>query len=266
MEKRKKTAVESGVLILIVAAILVAVNALSALGVYKRKDVDQDREVHAVEGQREPAPLDEAEAHGRRLRHARPAEARRLRPRPARPPPGVQERGRRQVRLHASSSRRTRTRRRRRRTPASSSSRSARRATPDEKAAVAQGFMGLVFKYGEQQDVIKFLPPERTDGLEFWITNKIREIRDKGDDIQHKIGVLTGHDEMKLTDNNLVPSQMGKYSMQSDHHAELPLLHVPGRRPEGRRRGDRRRPRRPASSRSRARTSPRRSSGASTSS
>src|SRR3984893_12943158 len=39
MEKRKKTAVESGVLILIVAAILVAVNALSALGMYARSDV-----------------------------------------------------------------------------------------------------------------------------------------------------------------------------------------------------------------------------------
>ncbi len=61
--------------------------------------------------------------------------------------------------------------------------------------------MGLVFKYGEQQDVIKFLPPERTDGLEFWITNKIREIRDKGDDIHHKIGVLTGHDEIKPSDS-----------------------------------------------------------------
>ena len=44
--------------------------------------------------------------------------------------------------------------------------------TEDEKAAVTQGFMGLVFKYGEQQDVIKFLPPDRTDGLEFWITQQ----------------------------------------------------------------------------------------------
>src|SRR5580692_6322604 len=44
----------------------------------------------------------------------------------------------------------------------------------DDKAAVTQGFMGLVLRYGEQQDVIKFLPPERTDGLEFWISNKIR--------------------------------------------------------------------------------------------
>src|SRR6202042_579561 len=39
MEKRRKSAVESGALILVVAAILVAVNALSALGVYARKDV-----------------------------------------------------------------------------------------------------------------------------------------------------------------------------------------------------------------------------------
>jgi hypothetical protein len=61
MEKRQKTALESGVLILIVAAILVAVNALSALGLYKPQGHDQDREVHALEGQREPAPLDEAE-------------------------------------------------------------------------------------------------------------------------------------------------------------------------------------------------------------
>jgi len=75
--------------------------------------------------------------------------------------------------------------------------------------------MGLVFKYGEQEDVIKFLPPDRTDGLEFWITNKIREIRDKGDDIHHKIGILTGHDEIKPSDNDLVPTHMGKYSMQT---------------------------------------------------
>ena len=64
-----------------------------------------------------------------------------------------------QVRLLDHRGRRTRTRRRRPRTPASSSSRSARRATPSEKAAVAQGFMGLVFKYGAEKDVIKFLPP-----------------------------------------------------------------------------------------------------------
>src|SRR5208282_6882896 len=39
MEKRKKSSVESGALIAVVALILVALNALSALGVYARKDV-----------------------------------------------------------------------------------------------------------------------------------------------------------------------------------------------------------------------------------
>ena len=126
--------------------------------------------------------------------------------------------------------------------------------------------MGLVFKYGEQQDVIKFLPPDRTDGLEFWITNKIREIRDKGDNIHHKIGVLTGHDEIKPSDTNLVPSQHGQVLDAGDHHAELPLLHVPGRRPEGRRHARSPTTSTASSSRSPARTSPRRSSAASTSS
>ncbi|MFO0679048.1 MAG: GldG family protein [Polyangiaceae bacterium] len=86
--------------------------------------------------------------------------------------------------------------------------------TDQSSAAVTQGFMGIVFKYGPEKDKIPFLPPNQTDGLEFWITNKIREIRDKGDDIKHKIGVVTGHDEIKTSENNLVPANMGKYSIQ----------------------------------------------------
>src|SRR5579859_3990895 len=42
MEKRRKSALESGALILIVAAILVAVNALSALGGYRRIDTTKN--------------------------------------------------------------------------------------------------------------------------------------------------------------------------------------------------------------------------------
>ena len=67
--------------------------------------------------------------------------------------------------------------------------------------------MGLVFKYGSEKDAIKFMPPDANAGLEFWITNKVREIRDKADNLKHKIGVLSGHDEIKLSDANLVPSQ-----------------------------------------------------------
>jgi ABC-type uncharacterized transport system involved in gliding motility auxiliary subunit len=82
--------------------------------------------------------------------------------------------------------------------------------TGEDQASIAQGYMGLVFKYGSEKEVIPIIQPDRADGLEFWISNKIREIRDKGDDIHHKIGVITGKDEIKLTDTNLVPAQGGR--------------------------------------------------------
>ncbi|OJY19989.1 MAG: hypothetical protein BGO98_01740 [Myxococcales bacterium 68-20] len=75
----------------------------------------------------------------------------------------------------------------------------------EDKAEVAQGYMGLVFTYKTQRDKIPVLSPDYNAGLEFWITNKIRELKDAGDKTKHKIGVLTGHDELKLSDANLVP-------------------------------------------------------------
>ena len=80
-------------------------------------------------------------------------------------------------------------------------------ATSEDQASIAQGYLGLVFKYGSEKAVIPQLPYQQSDGLEFWITNKIREIRDKADDIKHRIGVVTGKDELKMTDANLVPKQ-----------------------------------------------------------
>jgi ABC-type uncharacterized transport system involved in gliding motility auxiliary subunit len=79
----------------------------------------------------------------------------------------------------------------------------------DEQASVKQGFMGILFKYGSEQDKIPVMDPGQTTGMEFWITNKIRELRDTGDGIKHKVGVLTGHDEMKLTEANLTAKQGG---------------------------------------------------------
>ena len=75
----------------------------------------------------------------------------------------------------------------------------------EDKAEVAQGYMGLVFTYKAQREKIPVLSPDNNTGLEFWITNKIRELKDAGDKTKHKIGVLTGHDELKLSDTNLVP-------------------------------------------------------------
>ncbi len=80
-------------------------------------------------------------------------------------------------------------------------------AKGDGQASITQGFLGMVFKYGSEKGVIPALHPARGDGLEFFITNKIREIRDKNDDIKHRVGVVTGKEELSLTDTNLVPAQ-----------------------------------------------------------
>jgi ABC-type uncharacterized transport system involved in gliding motility auxiliary subunit len=80
----------------------------------------------------------------------------------------------------------------------------------EDKAEFAKGYMGLVINYGAERDKIPVLSPDNSTGMEFWVTNKIREVRDKGDNLKHKIGVLTGHDEMKLSEPNLVPSNSGQ--------------------------------------------------------
>jgi ABC-type uncharacterized transport system involved in gliding motility auxiliary subunit len=213
MEKRQKTAVESGVLLLIVAAILVAVNALSALGVYARKDVTEAEKFTLSKGSgnllrsmKQDLIIDAYVTKGLPKLDAFVRDLRDL----------LQEyknagAGKFDYTLVEAKDEDTR---KKAKDAGLVEQPFGEASATDEKAAVTQGFMGLVFRYGEQQDVIKFLPPERTEGLEFWISNKIREIRDKGDDIHHKIGILTGHDELKPTDNNLAPTNMGKISMQ----------------------------------------------------
>lgn len=74
-----------------------------------------------------------------------------------------------------------------------------------DQATVATGFMGFVIKYGSEKEVIPFWPPESTQGIEFFLTNKIREVRDRADKIDTKFGILVGHEEMKLSDNVVAP-------------------------------------------------------------
>jgi ABC-type uncharacterized transport system involved in gliding motility auxiliary subunit len=78
--------------------------------------------------------------------------------------------------------------------------------TPSDKAqdAIARGYLGLVFRYGSEKAVIPWLPADTGGALEFWISNKLREIRDRADGIKRRIGVVTGKDELKLSDTNLV--------------------------------------------------------------
>jgi len=213
MEKRRKSSLESGALIFVAAGILIAVNALSALGVYARKDVTKTEKFTLSKGSgallrsmKQQLTIDCYVSKGLPKLDAFVRDLRDL----------MQEYknaggGKFDYTLIEA---KDEEQRKKAKEAGLIEQPFGEASDTDEKAAVTEGFMGLVFKYGEQQDVIKFLPPDRTDGLEFWITNKIREIRDKGDDIHHKIGVLTGHDELKPSDNNLAPTSMGKFSMQ----------------------------------------------------
>jgi ABC-type uncharacterized transport system involved in gliding motility auxiliary subunit len=213
MEKRKQTALESGALIAIVAAILVALNALSALGLYTRKDVTRTEKYTLSKGSgsllrsmKQELVIDAYVTKGLPKLDAFVRDLRDLLQEYKNAGAGkfdytLIEAKDDDVRKKAKDAGLVEQ-------PFGETS------DTDEKAAVTTGFMGLVLRYGEQQDVIKFLPPDRTDGLEFWITNKVREIRDKGDDIHHKVGILTGDDELKPSDPDLVPHNIGKYSIQ----------------------------------------------------
>ncbi len=206
MEKKQKAAAESGVLLVIVAAILVAANTLSALGGYKRIDTTKTERFTLSKGSgnlvrnlKQNMQVDAYVAKGlpkldafvRDLRDLlqeyknasggrfdfRMIEAKDEEQKKAAKDAGLVE----QQMGEASE-------------------------TEEEKGAITQGYMGIVFKYGPEKDVIPALSPDRSDGLEFWITNKMRELRDKADNMKHKVGVLTGHDEIKLTESNLVPA------------------------------------------------------------
>lgn len=212
MQKRQKTALESGALIVIVAAILVALNALSALGVYARQDVTKTQKFTLSKGSgallrsmKQNLDVDAYVTKGLPKLDAFVRDLRDLLQE-------YQNAGGGKFKYTIIEPKDEDAKKKAK--DAGLVEQPFGEAT-DEKEAVTEGYMGLVFRYGEQQDVIKFLPPDRTEGLEFWITNKIREIRDKGDDIHHKIGVLTGHDEIKPSESNLAPSNMGKFAMQS---------------------------------------------------
>lgn len=100
-------------------------------------------------------------------------------------------------------------------------------ATGGDQASITQGYMGLVLKYGSEKGVIPQLNPGSASGLEFWMTNKIREIRDKADSIKHKVGVVTGKDELKLSDQNLVPKQgQGGASIQTILQRAFPFYEL----------------------------------------
>ncbi len=99
--------------------------------------------------------------------------------------------------------------------------------TGKQQAVIGKGYMGIALRYGSEKDSIPVLTPEQSMGLEFWISNKIREIRDRADERYVKLGVITGKDEIKLTEQNLVANQGGRGpSMKGIFDQALPFYKI----------------------------------------
>src|SRR5580700_10796262 len=185
MEKRRKSALESGALILIVAAILVAVNALSQLGVYTRKDVTKTEKYTLSKGSgsllRTMKQSMQVDAYVTKGLPKLDAFVRDLR--------DLLQEYKEQSGGHFDYSiieAKTDEEKKAAKDAGLVEQPFGEASDTEEKAAVAQGFMGLVLKYGSEKDAIKFMPPGENSGMEFWITNKIREVRDKADNVKHK--------------------------------------------------------------------------------
>lgn len=63
-----------------------------------------------------------------------------------------------------------------------------------KSGTIGEGFLGMVLTYGGEKATLD-LNERNQQGLEFFISNKIRELRDKEDKITHRIGYLQGHKE-----------------------------------------------------------------------
>jgi ABC-type uncharacterized transport system involved in gliding motility auxiliary subunit len=213
MEKRQKAATESFVLVVIVAGIFIALNALSALGGYKRIDFTANKRYSLSAGSGNllrsmkqemkvdfyvTTGLPKLDTFVRDFRDLlmeyKAASGGKFDFTIIEPKTEDEKKAARELKLQEQ--------------PFGEAN------DTEAKASVAKGFMGLIIKYGGETDNIPYLPPDRTDGLEFWLSNKIRGLKDKGDNVTHKVGVLTGHDEIKLSEANLVAARQGKYNMQ----------------------------------------------------
>lgn len=87
----------------------------------------------------------------------------------------------------------------------------------------ALGFLGITLRYEAQRSVIPSLPLNSSTGFEFWITNKVRELRDLAEQKQHRIGVVTGKGELRLSDPVLTPRGAATPNIQDVLHQAFPF-------------------------------------------
>jgi tRNA A-37 threonylcarbamoyl transferase component Bud32 len=81
------------------------------------------------------------------------------------------------------------------------------------RAMVVDGFLGIAFAYGGERGVIATLAPDAPRGLEFWMNNKIRELRARAEKRVYHFGVLAGHGDIGLHESNLVPRSQGLFTL-----------------------------------------------------
>jgi len=233
MEKRKKTAVESGVLILIVAAILVAVNALSALGVYARQDVTKSEKFTLSKGSgnllrsmKQQLSVDAYVTKGLPS-SMRSCATCAVSCRSTRTPAVGSS-------ITRSSSPRTRIREKRRRTQGSSSSRSARQATRTRRRRSPKA--SWVWSSDTVNSKTSSSSSRRT-GPTVWSFGSATRSARSGTRGTTSTTSWGAHRSRRDQDDRGQPHapQHGQVCDSGDHHAELPLLQLPGRRPEERR-------------------------------
>jgi ABC-type uncharacterized transport system involved in gliding motility auxiliary subunit len=220
MERRKKAATESGALLLVVGLILVAVNALSFF-MYYRKDATKAEKYTLSEGSgrllRNMKGEMKAEAYVTKGLPKLDAYVRDLRDLLQQYKEASKVEGKYKFDYQIIEAKDEEQKKKAKEAGLQEMQFGEGAASGEDKAEFAKGYMGLVLNYGAEKETVKALSPDNNMGLEFWITNKIREVRDRGDQIKHKVGVLTGHDEIKLSEANLLQKQGqgGGPSMQS---------------------------------------------------
>jgi ABC-type uncharacterized transport system involved in gliding motility auxiliary subunit len=74
-----------------------------------------------------------------------------------------------------------------------------------ENGSLSNAYLGIVFRYREKKKVIPQMQAAIGRGAEFWVTNKLRELRDEADGTQHRIGLVAQKSELKLGEPYLVP-------------------------------------------------------------
>jgi hypothetical protein len=95
---------------------------------------------------------------------------------------------------------------------------------PRTNARGESGYLGITFKYKTEKEVIPILEPNDPRAIAYWIAHKIREAHARADNVVHRIGVLAGVDEIKLSEPNLIASQGGRApTLEGIFHQALPF-------------------------------------------